>query len=435
MRKWMLLLLILEILIFSSISFAQTPVDISTLPVDCSFTNMDASQVLGELAKQTGIDISVDPVIDRKINLIGKMTFGEAIDRICVLTNAISSRVDNKSIIVTTPNPKGVYFINISETEIVPIKFPPAKQVVALLASNPLSQYMTADDESNQISITAPRPIIDRLKAEIAKIDVEPPMMIYELSVIDTFKGDLKDAGFQIPFIQSEPDENGVITLSFQNTIVGVTSPYAAFRLFHYLAGNNVKILSQPTGMVSSGQKLYLYFGDDLAIITAIVSGSNVPGGLTSIKAGTEITVKPRFISPNKIELYIKGDVSQPVATFSSGNIVTRVARRSFETTVFLTDGETAFLGGMASKIDTITKSKVPILGDIPLIGGLFRSSHKETTNQEIIILLTLRLIKPGEVSPAIENLIKKTGGIIEGRKPNLEGGKTPSITEPTKEK
>lgn len=422
MRKIMLMLLILGIFIFPEIVFGQTaPVDLSSIPVDCSFTNVDASTALSELAKQTNVDIAIDPAVVGKITIQGKMTFGEAIDRICAITGALSSRVGEKSIIVTTPNPKGIYFSNISETEFIPANYLDAKQILALLANNPLSQYMAFDEKSNMISITAPRPIIDRLKAEIAKIDVEPLSMGFKISFLDNTKSELNDAGFQLALTNAKPNGNGVSTFTYQNTTVGFTNPFSAFQLFHYLAGNNVKILSQPTGVVNSGQTLELSFGEDLTILTVIVGGVGVPGGINTVKSGTQITIKPDFISPNKIRLEIKGDVSQPVAAFSSGNIVTKTTHRTFGTTRFLTDGETAFIGGLESHTENITKSKIPLLGDIPLIGGIFRSSHKEFLNQDITILITLYLIKPGEISPEMEKLIKESKKKIEEQKPAFE--------------
>ena len=294
----------------------------------------------------------------------------------------------------------------ISKTVFVPIKFLKVKQILTLLSNSPLSKYIVADEGSNIIAITAPQPIIDAIKAKMNEIDIEPTRMGYQFSVVDTSSGKLKDAGFQFTVKDFKTDPNGVYSINWRNQILGFTSPYAAVTALHYLASNNVKILSQPTGIVASGQKLYLYFGTEQTIITAIVSGSNIPSGLSSVKTGTEISITPRYIAPNKFELYIKGDVSQPVAAFSSGNIVTSVLRRSFELTTFVTDGETAFLGGLASQIENVTRSKVPILGDIPLIGWLFRSKHHEINNQEISIIFTPRLIKPGEILASAEDVI-----------------------------
>ena len=211
--------------------------------VTCTFTNKDLAEIVANLQTQAKIDIALDPAISQsKISLdLGKTTLGTVLDQIILKTGAFYRQVGEKSLIIASLNPKGIYFADISETEIVLIKFSLVEQVMALLANNSLLQYAVADKASNQISITAPRPIINRLKAEIAKIDVEPLSMSFELSVLDTTKSELKDAGFQLALTNAKPNSNGVSTFTFQNTIVGFTNPYAALQLFHYFAGNNVK--------------------------------------------------------------------------------------------------------------------------------------------------------------------------------------------------
>lgn len=76
------------------------------------------------------------------------------------------------------------------------------------------------------------------------------------------------------------------------------------------------------------------------------------------------------------------------------------VSTRRAETTVLLRDGETLFIGGLKlQQQDTLTR-KVPILGDLPLIGGLFRARSQRSTTTELAIFLTPRIISsPQEVS------------------------------------
>ncbi|HOT05745.1 MAG TPA: hypothetical protein PK171_05850, partial [Atribacter sp.] len=69
------------------------------------------------------------------------------------------------------------------------------------------------------------------------------------------------------------------------------------------------------------------------------------------------------------------------------------ISRRIASTTVRVKDGETIVIGGLRQLIEVTTKTKVPILGDIPLIGGLFRNKKQTVDDKDIVILITPKII------------------------------------------
>ena len=94
-------------------------------------------------------------------------------------------------------------------------------------------------------------------------------------------------------------------------------------------------------------------------------------------------------MSPNgEITAEIKPEFSQPVGQLTPG-VPPTISTRVIESTVRLRDGETIILGGLIEERDVVNDSKVPILGDIPLLGRLFRSRTRSRRRSELVIYLT----------------------------------------------
>ena len=124
----------------------------------------------------------------------------------------------------------------------------------------------------------------------------------------------------------------------------------------------------------------------------------------TASDNGIKVTVTP-FISPDG---YVTMDIAPDYATIGErimandgyGEYIaaTLLQRRNLElTNVRLKDGETLVIGGMIKEEDTKTVSKIPGLGDIPYLGALFRSSTTEKSKQEMIIMITPKIIYDDE--------------------------------------
>ena len=91
------------------------------------------------------------------------------------------------------------------------------------------------------------------------------------------------------------------------------------------------------------------------------------------------------------ITVEIKPDFKTPVGQFSSA-LPPTINRRALSSTLIIKDGETIVLGGLIQEGETEQSSRVPILGSIPLIGGLFSSTSKSATKTELLIYVTPHL-------------------------------------------
>lgn len=162
------------------------------------------------------------------------------------------------------------------------------------------------------------------------------------------------------------------------------------------LEGNGmVRVLAEPTLVALSGQSASFLAGGELPI--------PVPQGLgaTSIEYkqfGIGLTVTPTVLSNQRIALKVApeaSDLDYSSATSIGGTAVPAITTRRADTTVELGDGESFVIGGLVSKVTSSNADKVPLLGDIPVLGSFFRQNNFKSTEKELVIIVTPTLVRP----------------------------------------
>ncbi len=194
----------------------------------------------------------------------------------------------------------------------------------------------------------------------------------------------------------------------------------------------NAKILTDPTLIVQEGQQALVNLTQEVVgnIRNEITRGT---GDTTQIvtaektNVGLTLTVKVDRIDDNGfVALSVAPNVrapqsSQNINLGSSGNqTIFLISERSLQSgTIRLRDGQTLILSGIIQDSDRTTVSKIPILGDIPLIGSLFRRTNKQNTRQEVIVLLTPQIMDDSErssfgynysPSPEVRQILERRG-------------------------
>ncbi|MHB2025364.1 MAG: type IV pilus secretin PilQ [Elusimicrobiota bacterium] len=166
-------------------------------------------------------------------------------------------------------------------------------------------------------------------------------------------------------------------------------------------AVGKVKILSDPKIATLNNQPANINVTTQIPYVTTTVvpgnvgSGATVPETVNYVTEGIQLTVTPIINADGRITLTINPNISQPSAT-ATGNAATgapAVDTRSAQTTVMVKDGDTIVIGGLIHDSMTDQVGKVPILGDLPLIGWLFRNVNKVHTRNELLIFVTPKII------------------------------------------
>lgn len=178
------------------------------------------------------------------------------------------------------------------------------------------------------------------------------------------------------------------LLLNFRNAGIGVN--------MGFLEGNGMaRVLAEPTLVAMSGQSASFLSGGELPV--------PVPQGLGSTAIdykpfGIGLTLTPTVLSNERIVLKVAPEASDLDYTNSlsiSGVAVPAITTRRADTTVELGDGESFVIGGLVSRTTTSNADKVPLLGDLPILGTFFKQNKYQMNEKELVIVVTPHLVKP----------------------------------------
>ena len=197
------------------------------------------------------------------------------------------------------------------------------------------------------------------------------------------------------------------------------------------LEGNGLaRVLAAPTLVALSGQSANFLSGGEVPV--PVPAGT----GMVAIQYkpyGIGLTVSHTVLSNDRIVLKVAPEASElDYANTVTINAITvpAISTRRADTTVELGDGESFVIGGLVSRSTTSNTNKVPLLGDIPILGVLFKQQEYSQKEKEIAIVVTPRLVKPlardADVEPLLPGRTEQRNGTVWG--PWLAGGLSRSV-------
>lgn len=248
---------------------------------------------------------------------------------------------------------------------------------------------------------------IVRAREVLEQIDVRAPQMVFEARVLDINNQDLSKIGLTYDFSKNvfvgEAMPPGV-TVDEKNWFARplkfgaiLRSPYDVRVNLDLLAQNNkARLLANPNISALDGQPAVVFIGDQIKYVIrqeVTPTGTNVQTETATVGITLKVTGKA---SPDgTVTLYVHPEVSVISGFLTAGGVsLPQIASRYVDTTIRVKDGETIAIGGLIRESDITNIQKVPLLGDLPFFGQLFRRTEKNKTRSEIVIFITSRILK-----------------------------------------
>lgn len=209
------------------------------------------------------------------------------------------------------------------------------------------------------------------------------------------------------------------------NFLVGnASTPRAVLNALHAIT--DVKVLSNPSVVVIDNQIATLQVGDEIPIQTGsatVLTGSNTIANTTDYRStGIILRVVPRINANGNVRLDVEQEISNPVANSSSGSSSTStnsltptVSTRKVRSSVAVASGQTVLLAGLISDSQTKSRSGIPGLDQIPVLGeAVFGQTEKQVKRTELIIFIRPQIIRDGADAHFVaEELRTKLRGTI----------------------
>lgn len=179
----------------------------------------------------------------------------------------------------------------------------------------------------------------------------------------------------------------------------------------------DTKVVSEPRMVTLDNQKATIDVGLLYPVVNVTAGTANTTGGseISYTNLTVNLDVTPRIAANNFIELRVQQGVLRLGPTFQSTvadqvNVVDSFLKRSLDTTVLIPSGNTLVMGGLIQDETRNNSTKVPLLGDIPGLGLLFRKDNKELDRQNLTIFITPTVVQDSDFRPTQTTFLQTTG-------------------------
>jgi general secretion pathway protein D len=302
------------------------------------------------------------------------------------------------------------------------------RSVVTPLADGQIN--LSADPATNSLVIQASKEAYETLQQVIEKLDIARPQVLVEALIMEVDISDGFDLGFNFGYALVNND----ITYNFASPdLIGSSTPLGVLsrstvnfdgengapdgegsqftaQMSAAASDGRINILSSPHILTSDNEQAEIRIGDNIPIVTSRVSsaaGATDNGLSSSVNVerkdiGVTLRVTPQISDGDTVRLEIFQEITEVndalsatvAGTGSSSDVGVALSNRHVENTVVVANGHTVVIGGLIGETDSTQEAKVPFLGDIPVLGWLFKSTTATTRRVNLIIMLTPHIIR-----------------------------------------
>ena len=368
------------------------------------FYETELREALAAISGQSGINIIADQTVYGFITLdLIDVPFEEALGRLLAPMGFTFRRMVGYYL-VGSAYPDNPSFPLLSVTEKVVPNYLKAKNVPGLLSSF-YQPFIKVDTETNTLAITASPEILQRIKQDLAKIDVPPRQVMIEALITEFSKEARKSLGIDVGWFGEKGGRKLDVILPVGDLLdstlrIGYERPDAIIEgwvgqfkgaVKALVEDGKINIRANPRVATIEGQAATIMIGKEqyYVIVTGVAPG--LYGQLERIPVGVTLQIVPYISDKGEITVEIQPEVSDVVGTGATGLPV--VSKRAVSTKIRVKDGETIIIGGLLQKNESIVKRKIPLLGDIPLLGLLFSRTDKRVDEIETVVFITPHIL------------------------------------------
>lgn len=391
LSKWVMT--IVTIVLFVTVGSCQA----SEQPlVSNIFYDTFVVDALSDISVQTGIPIIADTTASGFVTIdLVDVPFEEALARICIPLGLTFRRMDAGYYLVGAATPSNPTFALLSEVRVVKMRYQKADTVSKLLSES-YKPFIKVDSETNTIVITASPELMARIESDIASIDRPIRQVMLQVLVTELSDGARESLGTDWQWNSDQSTGEVAGALNFTAGVLRTALGFGAASIDDFLVAlraevesGRAEIHANPRIVAMDGKPAEVFLGEEQQYIVLVESETSQSITRQRVVAKTGISLKftPQISDQGDITITVQPEVSTVTGSNKEGFPV--ISSRRASTTVRVRDGETFVLGGLVSESNVRSTAKIPLLGDLPLLGRLFRSERTASTETEVVIMVT----------------------------------------------
>lgn len=312
---------------------------------------------------------------------------------------------------------------------------------------------ISAHPQTNSLIVTAPQDIMKALEDVIAQLDIRRAQVLIEALIVEMAEGDGINLGVQWGSLETgsviqygnagapigqvmvgleeakdttekkpiRDSDTGAIKYYEETTTKGDYSTLASALgavngaamslvmgdwtalLSAVASDSNSNILSSPSITVMDNGEASFIVGEEVPVLTGSTAGSSNDNPFQTVdrkEVGIKLKVVPQINEGDSVQLQIEQEVSNVLG--ANGAVDVRFAKRQLNTSVIVQDGQMLVLGGLIDERAVESESKVPLLGDIPGLGFLFKSTRTQVEKKNLMVFIKPTIIRDGMTADGI---------------------------------
>lgn len=376
------------------------------------WADVPLTQVLRDISMETGVAIvTCSHVPDQLVSLdagLGK-PFRDCMEELLSGLGVYVHQKGKKLYLIGCGAPTCPSSIEIADPKRLYLKYITAKHFKSCLPPS-VQQYVSSGERPNEVLIYAVPKIMEHIMGIVAELDTPSQQVVLEVLVVELWEEANKEFGLDWKYDRRGVSAGITYGLEIFTGTAGYTNiPAKQFTnlllTLRMLVGEGkAGIRSRPRVATLNGQKATIDISLDeyYSIVTDLGYSGSLRTELQIIKSGVLLEITPHIGDNNDITVDVLTEVSDVASRQSqvtgnnSGNLPV-IRRRKANTCIRVKEGDAIVLGGLIETQEQSSVKKVPILGDIPFIGGLFHSTKSNAIEKEVMIFITPRLMKEGK--------------------------------------
>ncbi len=396
---------LLLVLAFATAVLAQD----SAVTVSVSAKATQLTDVLAILANKSGLNIVTSPAAEGQVVSVHFVNtpIDEALDLVVRAAGLGYERIGNS---ILVGEPEELVAETGLESYVINLQFADAYELEPLIAK--IVDSVTTDPGGNRLVVVASPGSIEDVRDIINQLDVPPVQILLETEVIEVTTDDLLQYGIDwakltsqtVLFAEGHPEPSSPDAVPPEMEWLGTTKldmdgivrqAQALEVAIDFLQGEgHARLLSRSTLATLNNRTAEIHIGDVIPYtVSGVSSGGAVEVTVERENVGVTVSVTPRAAGDGHITALVEPNVSTIVGWKGPNEEIPWTKERRASTQVRVRDGETFMIAGLLNEDTSSEEQKVPILGDIPILGYLFRHVTERTKTTDLIIKITPHII------------------------------------------
>lgn len=400
-------------LLMASLAPALAAQDIGETPITLHATGTPLMDILSVLSEKSGLNIVASTDVEtREISIhLTNTPIEEALNLIVRAAGLGYERIGDS--VLVAPQEQLTQETGFS-SYVIEIEYADAFELVPLVEK--IAEKVAADPGGNRLVVVATPGMIDQIRGIVKELDVPPVQIMLETEVIEVSTDRMEEYGIDWDkilhqsVIFAEPGNGAVPPDDAATGEIPENMPFigrgmethdiyrqamaleVALDLLQQNGG--AKVLSNSKLATLNNRTASIHIGDVIPYaVSNLTSGGVLQQQVQKERVGVKVEVTPRAAGDGHITVMVKPSVSNIISFRGPNEEYPWTKERTATTQVRVMNGQTFMIAGLLSEDETETVSKVPLLGDIPGLGYLFRHQTSTVKQSDLLIKITPRII------------------------------------------